>query len=829
MSSLKFAFRSLVKTPLISGIAILSLALGIGANSAIFSVMENILLRTLPVQEPARLANLCATGPLSGSVSTGNPGRCVFSYPMLRDLQEIEDVFAGVAGYRDFGANLAYRGDTLSGGGMSVSGNYFPVLGVRPALGRLFDPQDDVDPGAHQIVVLSHRYWTDRFAQDRAVLNDKLIVNGQPLTIVGVAGQGFKGTTLGDEPEVFIPLSMREAIVPEWEGLDDRQTYWVYSFARLAEGHALEQAEVVANQRYRQIIQDVELPIQNSSSESYLERFGQKTLELESGSRGQSGMISESKTPLFLLLGVTGLVLLIACANVANLLLTKAVNRSGEIALRMSLGARRMQVVGQLLTESLMLSVLGGIVGFAVARLTLAGLSRMLPASEQSTFSFEISGVTFLFMGVLTLVTSLVGLFPALKATRPDLAAAMKAQTNKASGSRSVIRFRTALAILQIGMSMALLVSSGLFIKSLVNVSQVDLGIDTERLALFTVAPELNGYSPAESKNFFARVEEEVAVLPGVSEITASMVPLLGGSSWGSNVEVQGYEAAEGEDTTIRFNAIGPGYFSTLGTPLISGREFALTDELKTPEVGIVNETFARRFELGREAVGRRMQMGSGANEFPIEIVGLVEDAKYANVKDEVPPMLYLPYRQDESVGSMNFYVRAQGDPSTLLDSLRSTVSRLDPALPIEGLGTFAVHVEESLFIDSLLTKLSVVFALLATLLAAIGLYGTLAYSVAQRSGEIGLRMALGADGQRVRRMILGQVGKMTLIGTLIGLAAAYGLGRAASSLLFELRGDDPAVFALAAVLLVAVAITAGMVPAMRASRIEPMTALRDE
>lgn len=298
MSSIKFAFRSLMKTPLISAIAVLSLALGIGANSAIFSVMESVLLRSLPVSEPHRLVNLCATGPISGSVSSGNAGSCVFSYQMMRDLQEVPDVLDGVGGYRGFGANLAYRGDTLSGGAMSVTGSYFPLLRMQPALGRLFAPQDDQTPGAHPLVVLSHKYWTERFARDHSVLNDSLIVNGQPLTIIGVAAEGFKSMTLGEEPEVFVPISMREVLVPEWEGLENRRSYWVYLFARLAEGQSLEQAQTVANQRYRQVIQEVELPLQTSRSETYLERFGEKTLELSPGNQGQSSMIKESQSTL---------------------------------------------------------------------------------------------------------------------------------------------------------------------------------------------------------------------------------------------------------------------------------------------------------------------------------------------------------------------------------------------------------------------------------------------------------------------------------------------------------------------------------------------------
>ena len=829
MSTLKFAFRSLVKTPFISCIAIVSLALGLGANAAIFSLFEHILLRSLPVQQPQQLVNLCSTGPISGSISTSDPGSCVFSHPMFRDLEQVDDVFDGVAGYRSFGANVSYQGSTEGADGMSVSGDYFRTLGVQPALGRVLSPEDDRTPGAHRVVVLSYDYWTSRFAQDPAVLNQPITLNGEPLTIVGVSGEGFKGTNLGNAPDFFVPIIMREALVPNFVGLDERRNYWVYSFARLARDQSLESAQTVANQRYRQIIQDVELDLQGNQTPAWLERFEAKTLELEAGSRGQSSMIEESKTPLLLLLSVTGFVLLIACANVANLLLTKAVDRSGEIALRMSLGARRSQVVAQLLAESVLLAVLGGLVGLAVARATLIFLASLLPTGGGAPpFPLTLGPIAWAFFGILTLVTSLVGLVPALKATRHDLADAMKAQTSKASGARSVVRFRMGLTVAQIAISMALLVAAGLFIKSLLNASRVDLGIDTPRIATFAMSPELNGYSPEESKNLFARVEQEVATQPGVASIAGSMVPLISGSNWTNNVEVDGYEAEPDENTNASFNAVGPGFFRTLGIPLIDGREFTEADVAGSPKVAIVNESFARRFELGRDAVGRFMQAGSGG-ENDIEIVGLVEDSKYAQVKQEIPPMYYMPYRQDEDLGFLNFYVRAQGDPSALLPTLRSAVQGLDPNLPVGDLRTMQTQVDEDLFLDGLLTKLSAGFALIATLLAAIGLYGTLAYSVSQRSGEIGLRMALGADSNSVLSMILRQVGILTLVGAVIGLGAALGLGRAAASLLYELEGHDPTVLIASLVLLVVVALLSGLAPALRASRIDPMIALRNE
>lgn len=825
------ALRSLLKTPLVTTVAILSLALGMGANAAIFSLVESIILRHLPVQEPERLVNLLAPGPKSGSQSSNNAGDTdsIFSYPMFRDLEEgASEAFTGIAAHCAFGANLAYEGNTSSSAGMFVSGSYFEILGLEPALGRLFQVADDRTPGAHPLVVLSHSYWQKRFDRDPAILNESLIVNGRPLTILGVAPQGFRGTTLGSDPEIFVPISMREALVPGWEGLENRRSYWIYLFARLAPGVSLEQAQAAINVPYRAIIQDVELDLQTGASERTLERFKAKEIHLEPGPQGQSTMQEGASVPLLLLLGVTGFVLLIACANIANLLLVRATNRSGEIAVRLSLGAQRRQIIAQLLAESFLLAALGGVLGILVAQGTLRFLLSLMPAAGGLGFDLAVGPATLLFLAVLTLVTGLVGLFPALHCTKGDLATALKGQAGKASASRGTKTFRAAMATLQIALSMMLLISAGLFTKSLLNVSKVDLGIEVEHISSFGLSPDLNGYTDAASRNLFERTTEELQAYPGVTGVAASLVPLISGSNWGSNVSVQGFEAGPDTDTHSNYNEVGPGFFRTLGIPLVAGREFVAQDDLGTPKVAVVNETFARKFELGQDAVGKRMQIGSGG-ELDIEIVGLVKDASYSEVKDKVPPLVYLPYRQNERIGAINFYVRSATPPEQLLPSLRSVVSELDPNLPIENLQTLAMQVRDNVFLDRLLTTLSASFALLATLLAALGLYGVMAYSVAQRRHEIGLRMALGANASRVRRLVLGQVGWMTLVGSILGLLGALAVGRVAQSLLYEMEGHDPSVLLISVALLVLVALGAGLVPAQRAARIDPMTALREE
>lgn len=832
LNHLRLAFRTLLRTPFVTAVAVGSIALGIGANAAIFSLFDHILLQPLPVLEPSALVNLAAPGPKPGSTSCNQAGDCeyVFSYPMFRDLERVQTVFSGLAGHRLFGANIAARGTTLSSDGVQVSGSYFPALGIQPALGRLLTPADDATPGAHPVAVLGHGFWTARFGQDPAVLDEPIVVNGVPVTVVGVAPPGFAGTTFGPRPDIFVPLSMREVLSPGWKGLDNRRSYWVYVFGRLKPGVSIAQAHAALDPPYRALITDVEAPLQVGMSAATLQRFKTKPLTLEPGPQGQSSVHEQSRTPLLLLLAVTGLVLLTACANVANLLLARGAGRAGEMAVRLSIGAGRGQLLAQLLTEAGVLALLGGLVGLAVAKGTLLLIGSILPPFAASVLPTGLDLRVLVFaLGVALATGVLFGLYPALHSTRPDLVSVLKSQAGQPGGSRSAARFRAVLATVQITLSMTLLVAAGLFIKSLYNVSRVDLGLQAAQLVTFSISPELNGYSAAQSIAFFERVEAAVGALPGVAAVGASTVPLISGSNWDSNVQVQGFEAGPDTNTSASFSMVGAGFFKTLGIPLMGGREFTPADGPGAPKVAIVNQAFVKKFNLGDRAIGTRMSSGERTDPLDTEIVGVVRDAKYSEVKGAIPPQFFLPYRQDERAGNINVYARTSGDAATLLASVQSAVRALDPNLPVENPKTMVQQVQENVFLERMIGTLSTLFAVLATLLAAVGLYGVLAYTVAQRTREFGLRMALGADGPMVRGLVLRQVLWMTVIGGGVGLALAIGIGRGAQSLLFEMRGWDPAVLVMSAALLGLVAFGAGLVPALRASRVAPMVALRDE
>jgi predicted permease len=832
MTNLKLAFRAFSKTPIITGVAVLSLALGIGANAAIYSIFDEMLRRPLPVADPGALVNLGAPGPKPGSTSCNDSGSCedVLSHPMFRDLEAARGPFTGLGAYRIFAANLSAGDRTRSAGGVLVSGSYFELLGLTPALGRLLGPDDDRTPGAHPVAVLGHGFWTGDLGADPGVLNRTVMVNGVPFTIVGVAPRGFDGTTIANRPAVYIPITMREVVEPSTTGqLERRNAYWVYVFGRLRPGVAIDQASTEINAVYRRVLSDVEAPLQDEMSAETLERFRAKQLIVSEGARGQSQMQQGANVPILILFSITALVLLIACANIANLLLATGAARGQEMAVRASLGASRGQLVAQLLAESLLLAAAGGVLSVLVARWTLASIVALLPPDAATTMEFAVSPAALAFTAVLSLGTGLLfGLYPALASARTDLVGVLKASSGQPSGGRAAARFRSSLVTAQIALSLALLVCAGLFIRSLANLTRVDLGLTTENVITFAIAPGRNGYPTERTSALFEQVEEELSVLPGVAGVTAANVPILSGSSSGNDVSVEGFELGPDTDANARVNRIAPEYFSTLGVPLLAGREFTAADDSASAKVAIVNEAFAEKFGLGRDVVGKRMREGR-SGELDVEIVGLVQNTKYAQVKDPFPAAFFTPYRANPSLRVMTYYVRTTADPTELMRGIPAIIARVDPNVPVEEIKTLERQVAENLVLERMIGRMSAAFALIATLLAAIGLYGVLAYTVAQRTREIGLRMALGAAAEQVRAMVLRQVSRMIGVGIVAGLVLAFALGRLGRTLLYELEAHDPVVMVSVTLLLALIAFAAALVPALRASRVEPMKALRYE
>ena len=830
MRNVRLAFRTLFRTPFVTVVAISSLALGIGANAAIFSLTDQVLLRPLPVPEPERLINLTAPGPNPGSQSCNQAGGCdeIFSYPMFRDLERSQKVLTGLAGQRSFGANLAVRGEPLSGEGILVSGSYFRTLGLTPALGRLLQPEDDATIGAEFVAVLSYAFWRGRFGASPSVVGQSIMVNGETMTIVGVAPRDFEGTTLGVHPLVFVPLTMSGKLCG-YGRFENRRAYWLYLFGRLKPGVTLAQAKSALNGIYRPILNDVEAPLQEGMSAPTMARFKAKLIGVVPGYRGQSSVHREAKTPLTMLFGVTAVVLLIACANIANLLLARGAGRAKEMGVRLSLGAGRRHLVAQLLTESVILALMGGVASLAVAGLTLKLLASLLPADASSILQLSLQPSVVAFAAALAVGTGLLfGLFPALHSTRSELIDAIRANAGQISGHRGAARFRSALVTAQITLATGLLISAGLFLKSLVNVSRVDLGVRVDDVVTFSISPRRSGYDSTRSGLLFQQVEQEIAQQPGVTGVTSSLVPLLAGSNWGTDVYVEGFATGPDIDNNSRYNEVGPGYFRVLGIPMLAGRELTPSDVTGTPRVAVVNQAFARKFRLGRDAVHKFMSV-RGPDSLNIEIVGLVQNAKYSSVKDTVPPLFFVPWRQDAALGSLNFYVRTALPPAQLLHTIPALLKRLAPTVPLDEVKTMPQQVRDNVFFDRLISILSTVFASLATLLAAVGLYGVLAYSVQQRTREIGVRMALGADACKVRELVVRQMGTMIAIGGVLGIGAALGLGRVLRSLLYGLQGHDPVVFALSLMVLAAVALGASYVPVRRASRVDPVQALRYE
>jgi putative ABC transport system permease protein len=833
MQDAKYGMRMLVKNPGFTLVAVLTLALGIGANTAIFSLTDQVLLRQLPVRNPDRLMIVRGVGFKTGHVSSDSDDSTSFSYPEYKDIRDQAPAFSGLLARFGTSLNVAANGVTERATGELVSGNYFEVLGVNPALGRVFSSADDTAPGANPVAVLSYGYWARQFGKDPEILNKPVTVNGTSLTIVGVAQAGFGGVQIGRDTEMFIPMSMKALMTPGWDGMDARNDAWLNIIGRLKPGFTVQSAEAAIAPTFRSI-EEAEIPILKISPGSKQEkRFLDRKIALETGAHGRPIFQSNAKTPLRVLLTMVGLILLIACANLASLLVARGEARQREMAVRLALGAGRWRLVRQLLTESFLLALLGGIAGVIFAQWTLGALVGSLKQGiGVAGLETRIDPRVLVFaLGISVLTGVLFGLGPALRATRTSLQSTLKDQGASVSNAKSNVQLRKWLMISQVALTTMLLASAGYFVKSLMNLEHQNLGVKVDHVVQFSVAPSLNRYTTQQTVALLDRIREAAAVLPGVRGVGVVREALFQGNDWGSNLTIEGYTAGPDEDMQVFRNSVGPDYFSAMGIPLLAGREFGDSDAAASPKVVIINERMARKYFAGRNPVGMHMVWGSHHPPVPldIEIVGVVQNNKHDDARDELHPFVYQPYAQDSGLGSATFYVRTNQDPLALAGTMRQTVQGFDSNLPVFDVRTLAEQVEDSVYSDRLLTFFSISLGALASLLAAIGLYGVLAYMVARRTREIGIRMAIGAEPKDVSWLVLREVMGMSGIGLVIGLAAAFGLGLLIESELYGVKASDPLVFAGATVLLAVVAFLAAWLPARRAASVDPMVALRYE
>jgi predicted permease len=822
----RYGARLLRKNVVFTLVAVLTLSLGIGANTAIFSLTYQILLSRLPVPHPEELVVLRSPGPKEGMTSSDGDGAQSFSYPLYKDLRERDKVFFGVIARFAIPLSVSALGSAERASGELVTGNYFEVLGVTPALGRVFGPEDETTAGANRVAVLSYGYWTRRFGNDPSVMNKQVTVNGNLLTVVGVARAGFTGVQVGQMPDIYIPITMKAQMTPSWDGLNDRRRHWIAVMARMKPGMSISASQSAVEAVFHPLL-EAEIPLEKIPPKVQ-PRFLARQLLLIPGLHGRPTLQNETREPLLSLMAMVGLVLLIACANLASLLTAKGEARHREIAVRISLGASRRRVLRQLLTEGLLLALAGGIAGLALAPVILRVILNMIGETAGTMgFRAQLNLEMLVFALVLSLATTvLFALLPALRLVRARPLAALKEQS---SGSESAAGLRKWLIIGQVVLTTVLLAAAGLFTQSLINVMNVDLGLQTSHVVEFSIAPGLSRYSPAQTYALIRRLRETISAQPGVQSISAAEVPVLSDSTTGSSITPEGYTVGENEETFTEQNWVSPDYFSTMKVRLIAGREFRDTDDQDHPKVAIVNQTLVRRYFAGRDAIGKRIVFGRGNVQPNSEIVGVVADSKHANPREVTTAFAYLPITQDERPAGITFYVRTAQDPSATAGMLRSVVSGLDSALPVYDLETLNEQVHDSMIADRVMAFLCIWMGLLAAMLAAMGLYGVMAYVVLRRTREIGIRMALGATREGVAWMVLREVMRLTWIGLAIGLIAAVATGHLIESQLFGVKGWNPLVLAVTVVLLVTVALAAGSLPARRAARVQPVIALRYE
>ncbi len=829
LNDLRLALRGLRRSPLFAVVAVLSLALGIGANTAIYTLIDQILLRKLPVRAPDELVMLYQQGAHAGS----NMGSRMHSYPMYREFQTRAEPLSEVLARRPVETSVTIEGQTERLAAELVSGNYFSLLGVAPALGRVFSSaEDDRIFQGHPVVVISHEYWQRRFAGAASAVGTKILVNNYPMTIVGVSAAGFAGLDPTRSPQLRVPILMQPVVAPEWAWLkmDDERTRWVQVFGRLKPGYTVASAQGPLQGLFLQIRQhEMTLPGAKDFTPYIREQFMKGTLTVAPAAMGYSALRNDFSTPLVVLMCMVGLVLLIACANVANLLIARGFMRQKEIAVRLSLGATRRQLVRQLLTESLLLAFAGGAVGLLLA----SGMTRALlayipiegaPLLVSPSPDARILAFTF----TLTLVTGVVfGLLPALRASRPDTWSTLKDTVGAVAGSGGSLFLRKSLVAAQVALSFLLLFGAGLFVQSLQNLKGTDTGVVLDNLVTFQLSPALSGYDDTRARGLYEQLQERLLASPGIVSAAWASVPILSGDEWDSTMSVEGHQSKDGEDMQAYMNMLSPGYFGAMKIPLLEGRDFRAGDEAEKTRVAIVNKRFADHFFPGKSALGRHLAFGDRpGTTLDIEIVGVAADSLYEGPREGVRRQVFIP---SWGKNGATFYARTQQASASAFTQIRGELRALDAGIPVYQMKTVEGQLDETLLTDRLIAMLSAGFGLLATVLASVGLYGVMAFVVARRRKEMGLRLALGADPSHVVWLVMREVLLLLGIGLAVGVPAAVLLGRFVSSQLYGIQPNDPWLALSTVALLALVSAAAGFIPAHRASRIDPNLALRYE
>jgi len=830
VQDVQYGVRTLAKNPAFTLVAMATLALGIGANTAMFSLLDQVVLRLLPVSHPEQLVIVRETGNHYGNTYGAN----TISWPMFEDLRDNNQVFSGMFCRFPAFVTLSYGDHPAQIPAQLVSGSYFPILGVGAALGRTIAPDDDAVPDSRPVVVLSYSFWRSYFDGDRTIVGRTIALNSNAMTVIGVAQPGFDGVELGNPAKVFVPIMMKTEMTPHSDGLKDRRRRlsWVTAYGRLKPGVSLEQAQLSLQPLMHSILEmEVQQPeFTRSAAAADRQLFLRNRVELLPGS--ENGLREYMRKPLWLLVALTGAVLLLACANLANLLLARATAREREFAVRLAIGAGRARIVRQLLIESLLLSAAGAVVGLALAFLADRVLLRIyLPADAAAEFVVSPipDGRVLAFVVGVMLLTSLVfGLLPAVRGSRTEITLSLKDRSGALSAGG--ISLRRILVGVQVSLSLLLLFGAGLFVRTLRNLENLGPGFPTDHLLTFRIDPSLNGYSDEETKSFYERLNVNLQTMPGVTSVGFSSMPLLKGYAWQNAILGKDFEGAPIEEQPV-LSQIGPGYFATLGIPIIAGRAFTAQDEGPAKNNAVINESFAREYFPGRDPIGQRFGLVNDMTPASpdTEVIGVIPDRKYRDLRETPPPQAYFPYFNGTHFRFMNVYLRTQGNPRQIEDELRERMRQFDPHVPVVGLQTMNEQIGFSLRTERLVASLSGVFGGLATLLAVIGLYGVMAYVVMRRTREIGIRIALGALRSDVIAMVMREVFLLIGAGLAAGIVLALALADLIRSQIYGLSARDPLTFVGSAIVLTVAAGLAGFIPALRASSVDPTTALRQE